>query len=134
MKLLRIFSKWRKSIDLSQELLVERIGAYKRDISNIVDNIGNFTFEILYLLVWELRVPLFCLFYLETSKDKQTKNEILQELEECEERELKIFCRWLSVCGRLLVKTTYIRHDEIDNRADSIVVEFCNKGWNWDGR
>lgn len=80
----------RKSKNLSQEELAERIGACKRTIIDIENNTGNPKFEILYALVRELDLPLCKVFYQEMPDNIKLKNEIIQELSDCSEHEMKI--------------------------------------------
>lgn len=81
----------RKSRNLSQEALAEKIGVCKRTIIDIEKNTGNPKFEILCMLVRELDLPLYQVFYPE-SKEKNTevKNMLMQELNGCSEYEMKI--------------------------------------------
>lgn len=80
----------RKSKHLSQEALAERIGVCKRTIIDIESNTGNPKFEILYLLVRELDLPLYQVFYPEIIENLELKNVIMQELSCCSEFEMKI--------------------------------------------
>lgn len=59
----------RKSRQLSQEALAERIGVCKRTIIDIENNTGNPKFEILYPLVRELDLPLHQVFYPEMEEN-----------------------------------------------------------------
>lgn len=69
----------RKSKNLSQEELAERIGACKRTIIDIENNTGNPKFGILYALVRELDLPLYKVFYQEMPGNIKLKNEIIQD-------------------------------------------------------
>lgn len=81
----------RKSKNLSQEALAERIGVCKRTIIDIEKNTGNPKFEILCMLVKELNLPLYQVFYPEsTEKNLEVRNMIMQELSDCSEYEMKI--------------------------------------------
>lgn len=80
----------RKSKKLSQEALAERIGVCKRTIIDIENNTGNPKFEILYLLVRELGLPLNQIFYPEVAENFELKNICMQEIENCSEYEMKI--------------------------------------------
>lgn len=81
----------RKSKNLSQEALAEKIGVCKRTIIDIEKNTGNPKFEILCMLVRELDLPLYQVFYPEsTEKNLEVKNKLLQELSECSEYEMRI--------------------------------------------
>ena len=80
----------RKNKHLSQEALAERIGVCKRTIIDIENNTGNPKFEILYALVRELDLPLRQLFYSDMSEDPELKSALMQELDCCSEREMKI--------------------------------------------
>lgn len=80
----------RKSRNLSQEALAERIGVCKRTIIDIEKNVGNPKFEILCMLVRELDLPLYQVFYPEMSEDIGIKNVLIKELNDCSEYEMKI--------------------------------------------
>ena len=80
----------RKNKHLSQEALAERIGVCKRTIIDIENNTGNPKFEILCPLVRELDLPLYQVFYPEISEDLEMKNEMLKELSDCSDYEMKI--------------------------------------------
>lgn len=81
----------RKSKNLSQEALAEKIGVCKRTIIDIEKNAGNPKFEILCMLVRELDLPLYQVFYPElTDKNLEVKNKLLQELNGCSEYEMKV--------------------------------------------
>ncbi len=80
----------RKSRHLSQEALAEKIGVCKRTIIDIENNTGNPKFEILYLLVRELDLPLCQVFYPEMAEDLKIRNVLFQELNTCSEYEIKI--------------------------------------------
>lgn len=85
-----IVRETRKSKNMSQEALAERIGVCKRTIIDIENNTGNPKFEILYPLVRELNLPLYQVFYPEVSEDIVLKNIIWQELNSCSEYEMKV--------------------------------------------
>lgn len=81
----------RKSKNLSQEALAEKIGVCKRTIIDIEKNTGNPKFEILCMLVRELDLPLYQVFYPDsTERNREAKNMLLQELSDCSEYEMKI--------------------------------------------
>lgn len=80
----------RKSKNLSQETLAERIGVCKRTIIDIEKNTGNPKFEILCMLVRELDLPLYQVFYPEVAENIETKNMLLKELNDCTDYEMKI--------------------------------------------
>lgn len=80
----------RKSRNLSQEALAERIGVCKRTIMDIENNTGNPKFEILYPLVRELNLPLYQVFYPEVEENLELKNVLIQELSSCSEYEMRI--------------------------------------------
>ena len=98
----------RKSRNLSQEALAEKIGVCKRTIIDIEKNTGNPKFEMLRTLVRELDLPLYPLFYPEISENKEIKNILLKELSDCSDYELKII---LSVVKNLC----YILKSERNN-------------------
>lgn len=80
----------RKNKHLSQEALAERIGVCKRTIIDIENNTGNPKFEILYALVHELDLPIHQVFYPDVSENLEIKSKLMQELDHCSEREMKI--------------------------------------------
>lgn len=80
----------RKSKNLSQEALAEKLGVCKRTIIDIEKNTGNPKFELLCLLVRELDLPLYQVFYPEVSENWEMKNVLLKELNDCTDYEMKI--------------------------------------------
>lgn len=80
----------RKGKNLSQEALAERIGVCKRTIIDIEKNTGNPKFEILCMLVRELDLPLYQVFYPEVAENNETKNLLIKELNDCTDYEMKI--------------------------------------------
>lgn len=80
----------RKSKNLSQEALAERIGVCKRTIIDIEKNTGNPKFEILCMLVRELDLPLYEVFYPEASNNPEIKNILIKELSDCSDYEMKV--------------------------------------------
>ena len=80
-----------KRRNLSQEALAEKIGVCKRTIIDIEKNAGNPKFEVLYMLVRELDLPLYQVFYPEsTDKSVELKNMLIQELSSCSEYEMRV--------------------------------------------
>ncbi|MCM1308626.1 MAG: helix-turn-helix domain-containing protein [Butyrivibrio sp.] len=80
----------RKSRNLSQEALAERIGVCKRTIIDIEKSTGNPKFEILCMLVRELDLPLYEVFYPEVSNNTEIKNILIKELSDCSDYEMKV--------------------------------------------
>lgn len=80
----------RKSRNLSQEALAEKIGVCKRTIIDIEKNTGNPKFEILCMLVRELDLPLYQVFYPEMSENLEARDVLLKELSDCTDYEMKI--------------------------------------------
>lgn len=81
----------RKRRNLSQEALAEKIGVCKRTIIDIEKNAGNPKFKVLYMLVRELDLPLYQVFYPEsTDKSVELKNMLIQELSSCSEYEMRV--------------------------------------------
>ena len=66
----------RKSKNLSQEALAEKIGVCKRTIIDIEKNTGN--------------LPLYQVFYPEISENLEAKNVLLKELSDCSDYEMKV--------------------------------------------
>lgn len=86
-----IVRETRKRRNLSQEALAEKIGVCKRTIIDIEKNTGNPKFEILCMLVRELDLPLYQVFYPEsTEKNMEVKNMLMQELNGCSEYEMRV--------------------------------------------
>lgn len=80
----------RKSKNLSQEALAEKLGVCKRTIMDIEKSTGNPKFELLCMLVRELDLPLYQVFYPETTENSEMKNILMKELSDCLEYEMKI--------------------------------------------
>ena len=80
----------RKRKNLSQEALAEKLGVCKRTIIDIEKNTGNPKFELLYLLVRELDLPLYQVFYPETTENMEMGNVLLKELSGCSDYEMKV--------------------------------------------
>lgn len=80
----------RKSKNLSQEALAEKIGVCKRTIIDIEKNTGNPKFEILCMLVRELDLPLYQVFYPEASNNLEIQNILVGELSDCTDYEMKV--------------------------------------------
>lgn len=92
----------RKSKNLSQEALAERIGVCKRTIIDIEANTGNPQYQILYSLVRELDLPVYSVFYPEMQKDLALKNVLLKEVSGCSEYEMKIILSLVKCLRRTL--------------------------------
>lgn len=80
----------RKSKNLSQEALAEKLGVCKRTIMDIEKNTGNPKFELLCMLVRELDLPLYEVFYPEVSDNSEIRNVLIKELSDCSDYEMKI--------------------------------------------
>lgn len=80
----------RKSKNLSQEALAEKLGVCKRTIMDIEKSTGNPKFELLCLLVRELDLPLYQVFYPEITESSEIKNVFIKELSDCSEYEMKV--------------------------------------------
>lgn len=80
----------RKSKNLSQEALAEKLGVYKRTIMDIEKNTGNPKFELLCMLVRELDLPLYQVFYPEMEDKSEMKNVLMKELSDCSDYELNV--------------------------------------------
>lgn len=80
----------RKSKNLSQEALAEKLGVCKRTIIDIEKNTGNPKFELLYMLVRELDLPLYQVFYPEVVDNSEMKNVLMKELSDCSAYEMKV--------------------------------------------
>lgn len=80
----------RKSKNLSQEALAEKLGVCKRTIIDIEKNTGNPKFELLCMLVRELDLPLYEVFYPEVEDCSEAKNVLMKELSDCSEYEMKV--------------------------------------------
>ncbi len=80
----------RKKKNLSQEALAEKLGVCKRTIMDIEKNTGNPKFELLCMLVRELDLPLYEVFYPEVSDNSEMKNVLMKELSDCSDYEMKV--------------------------------------------
>lgn len=80
----------RKNKKISQEALAEKLGVCKRTIIDIEKNTGNPKFELLCMLVRELDLPLYQVFYPEVAENSEVKNALMKELNECTDYEMKI--------------------------------------------
>ncbi len=80
----------RKSKNLSQEALAEKLGVCKRTIMDIEKDTGNPKFELLCMLVRELDLPLYHVFYPEMTESSEMKNVLMKELSDCSDYELKV--------------------------------------------
>ena len=109
----------RKSKNLSQEALAEKLGVCKRTIMDIEKSTGNPKFELLCLLVRELDLPLYQVFYPEIAESSEIKNVLIKELSDCSEYEMKVI---MSVVKSLL---WYIkRRREWISKLDIIAILF----------
>ncbi len=79
-----------KSKNLSQEALAEKLGVCKKTIIDIEKNTGNPKFELLCMLVRELDLPLYEVFYPEVSESSEMKNVLIKELSDCSDYEMKV--------------------------------------------
>lgn len=82
--------KIRKSRNLSQEALAEKLGVCKRTIIDIEKNTGNPKFELLCQLVRELDLPVYDVFYPEMTENLKLKNGLMKELNGCSDYEMEI--------------------------------------------
>lgn len=57
---------------------------------DIEKNTGNPKFELLCMLVRELDLPLYEVFYPEVSDSSEMKNVIMKELNDCSDYEMKV--------------------------------------------
>ena len=80
----------RKKKNLYQEALAEKIGVCKRTSIDIEKNTGNPKFEILCMLVRELDLPLYQVFYPEASANLEMKDVLIEVLSDCSDYEMKI--------------------------------------------
>ena len=103
----------RKSKNLSQEALAEKLGVCKRTIMDIEKNTGNPKFELLCMLVRELDLPLYEVFYPEVSGVSDLKNVFIKELSDCSDYEMKII---LSVVKSLRYTLKNERSSGLENQ------------------
>lgn len=80
----------RKSKNLSQEALAEKLGVCKRTIMDIEKSTGNPKFELLCMLVRELDLPLYEVFYPEVADNSEMKNVLMKELSDCSDYEMNV--------------------------------------------
>ncbi len=84
-----IIRETRKSKKISQEVLAERIGVCKRTIIDVEKDKANPKFELLYLLVRELNLPLEQIFYQDLEKPSILKERLMREVNDCSEKEMR---------------------------------------------
>ncbi len=80
----------RKKKNLSQEALAEKLGVCKRTIMDIEKSTGNPKFELLCMLVRELDLPLYQVFYPEMTESSEMKNVLMKELSDCSDYEMNV--------------------------------------------
>lgn len=80
----------RKRKNLSQEALAEKLGVCKRTIMDIEKNTGNPKFELLCMLVRELDLPVYEVFYPEVTESTEMMNMLMKELRNCSNYEMKV--------------------------------------------
>ena len=80
----------RKSKNLSQDALAEKLGVCKRTIIDIEKNTGNPKFKLLCMLVRELDLPLYQVFYPEVTDNLEIRNRLLKEISDCTDYEMKV--------------------------------------------
>ncbi len=97
-----IVRKTRRRKQLSQEALAERIGVCKRTIIDIEKNTGNPKFEILCLLVRELDLPLYEVFYPEMAENLEIRNVLQKELRDCSDYEMRVILSLVKSLRRTL--------------------------------
>ena len=76
--------------NLYQEALAEKLGVCKRTIMDIEKSTGNPKFELLCLLVRELDLPLYQVFYPEIAESSEMRNVLMKELSDCSDYEMKV--------------------------------------------
>lgn len=84
-----IVRETRKSKKMSQEILAEKVSVCKRTIMDIERGTANPKFELLYMLVRELNLPLNQIFYHNSDKVSNLKEQLMQEVKNCSEKELQ---------------------------------------------
>lgn len=80
----------RRNKKLSQEALAEKLGVCKRTITDIEKHTGNPKFELLCMLVRELDLPVYEVFYPEVANDSEMRNVIMKELSDCSDDEMRV--------------------------------------------
>ncbi len=105
----RVVRKARKSKNLSQEILADRVKVCKRTIIDIENNAGNPKFQILCRLVKELDLPLYQLFYPEMSENFEIKNVLIQEINSCTESEMNMILVLIRALKSTLKNNQYAR-------------------------
>jgi len=84
-----IVRETRKSKKMSQEVLAEKVSVCKRTIMDIERGTANPKFDLLYMLVRELNLPLNQIFYHNSDKVANLKEQLIQEVKNCSEKELQ---------------------------------------------
>lgn len=100
-----IVREMRKNKYMSQELLAEKIGVCKRTIIDIEKNTANPKFEILYMLVRELDLPLMQIFYPELSKNIKLRETLIQEISNCSADEIELVLAIVKSVRKVLKNT-----------------------------
>ena len=103
----------RRNRHLSQEALAERVGVCKRTIIDIENNTGNPKFEVLYMLVRELDLPLYRVFYPELSEDLEIRNVFMKEVSGCSDYEMKVILAVVKSLRCTLKRETVV--DRLEN-------------------
>ncbi len=84
-----IVRETRKNKKMSQEMLAEKVGVCKRTIMDVEKGTANPKFELLYMLVKELNLPLNKIFYQDLDAVLNLREELMQELKNCSEKEMQ---------------------------------------------
>ncbi len=84
-----IVRETRKSKKMSQEILAEKVGVCKRTIMDVEKGTANPKFELLYVLVRELNLPLEQIFYQDLTKISDLKEKLIQEVNGCSDEEIQ---------------------------------------------
>ena len=84
-----IVRETRKSKKMSQEVLAEKVSVCKRTIMDIERGTANPKFELLYMLVRELNLPLNDIFYQDSDEVSNLREQLMQEVKNCSEKELQ---------------------------------------------
>lgn len=79
----------RKNKKMSQEILAEKVGVCKRTIMDVEKGTANPKFELLYMLVRELNLPLNQIFYQDLDKVSNLREELMREVKNCSEKEMQ---------------------------------------------
>lgn len=85
--------KWRKARKFTRNELSELCGISSKHLGNIELGGTNPTFELLFSIVRELRIPSDCIFYPEMSVVETRTRQLIKQIEVCSDETQEIILR-----------------------------------------